>query len=165
MAAQLLDIYMLMSVGGCAHFPDKDVLKGTLVDNLKAVRPTRLLAVPRVWEKIQDKMQAAGKENSFLKRKVGDWAKAVATRHHTEIRNGERKPGDQDFQFQLAKKLVFNKVHQALGLDKAISLYTGAAPLAVSTFEYFQSLDMVLLEVLGCTEVCGPQFTNIPGQR
>ena len=162
-AAQLLDIYMLMYVGGCAHFPDRDVLKGTLVDNLKVVRPTRLLAVPRVWEKIQEKMQAAGKESSFIKKSIGDWAKSAATEHHEAIRKGERKATDGGLQYKLAKELVFNRVKEALGLDQALSLYTGAAPLAVSTFEYFQSLDMVLLEVLGCTEVCGPQFTNVEG--
>ena len=162
-AAQLVDIYMLMCIGGRAHFSDREALKGTLVDNLKSVRPTRFLAVPRVWEKIQEKMQAAAKQNGFVKKSLGNWAKAAATRHHSEIRAGKRRFGDGGgFHYRMAKKLIFGRIHEALGLDRALSVYSSAAPLSVPTFEYFQSLDLILIELLGCSETSGPQFTNLP---
>ena len=66
----------------------------------------RIVGVPRVWEKIAEKMQEAGKANSGLKKAIGNWAKKVATRHHTMIREGKLKPEQFDFQYSLAKKLV-----------------------------------------------------------
>ena len=40
--------------------PDKNALRGTLVENMKEIRPTQFLGVPRVWEKMQEKMMEVG---------------------------------------------------------------------------------------------------------
>ena len=77
------------------------------VENLKRVKPTRFLGVPRVWEKIAEKMQEVGRSSKGLKKAIGDWAKNQATRHHTLIREGKMKPGDRDLQYLIAQKLVF----------------------------------------------------------
>ena len=76
------------------------------VDNLKRVQPTKFLGVPRVWEKIAEKMQEAGKSNKGLKKIIGNWAKATATENHTLLRQGKLKPGESTWKFKLAKKLV-----------------------------------------------------------
>ncbi len=58
-------------------------------------------------------------------------------------------------------------MHKALGLEEAgrnsDGFYASAAPLSKETFEYFQSLDMPIQEVFGCTEASGPQTTNLYG--
>ena len=59
-----------------------------------------------------------------------------------------------------------SKIREALGLDKAVAptaTCTSAAPLNVETFYYFQSLDIIITELLGCTETSGPQTTNLGG--
>ncbi len=122
------------------------------------------MAVPRVWEKMQEKMQEAARKNSPVKRAVANWAKAQATRHHEAVRRGV---DDNSLGYRIAKKLVFNKVHQALGLGRVGMepgrTYVGGAPLSLPTFEYFQSLDLVLHDLYGSTEATGPQTTNLPG--
>lgn len=71
------------------YFADRDALKGTLVDTLKEALPTVFLGVPRVWEKIQEKMQEVGKANKGIKRQIGQWAKRTGTRHNQLILAGE----------------------------------------------------------------------------
>jgi long-chain-fatty-acid--CoA ligase ACSBG len=61
-AAQLIDIYCMLILGGCTYFAQPDALKGTLTVTLKEVRPTFFFGVPRVWEKIQEKMVQMGRE-------------------------------------------------------------------------------------------------------
>ena len=125
--------------------------------------------MPRVWEKIAEKMQEAGKANSGLKKAIGNWAKKVATRHHTMVRKGKMKPEQFDFQYSLAKKLIFSRIHQALGLDQTQNNHyypttmSGAAPLNLETFLYFQSIDILLPELYGCSETNGPSTTNGAG--
>ena len=60
MAANLADIHAVMAARGATYFADKNALKGTLTDTLKEVLPTLFFGVPRVWEKIQEKMIAIG---------------------------------------------------------------------------------------------------------
>ena len=55
-AAQLIDIYVPMTVGGASYFAQPDALKGSLVTSIKDIKPTVFFGVPRVWEKIQEKM-------------------------------------------------------------------------------------------------------------
>lgn len=55
-------------------------LQGSLVDTLKEARPTAFMGVPRVWEKMQEKMKAVGAKSSTVRRKVAAWAKDVGLR-------------------------------------------------------------------------------------
>ena len=70
-APQIVDMWLSMASGACVSFADKDALKGTLVQTLHEVRPTFLLAVPRVFEKIMEKMQELGKNAFIMKRLIG----------------------------------------------------------------------------------------------
>ena len=63
------DIFIAIYAANEVHFADKEVLKSTLVENLKRVKPTRLGGVPRVFEKIEEGMKAAGAK-SGIKKKV-----------------------------------------------------------------------------------------------
>ena len=52
----MFDIHAPLILQGCTYFADKNVMKGSLLDNLGWCRPTAFLGVPRVWEKIMEKM-------------------------------------------------------------------------------------------------------------
>jgi len=54
---------------------------------LKEVRPTAFLGVPRVWEKIQEKMVAVGRSQSTLKRRIAVWAKGVGLKGNERLMN------------------------------------------------------------------------------
>ena len=64
------------------------------------------MAVPRVWEKMEEKIAAIGAQTTGLKRKIADWAKAMATQGtYAELNGGSTPRG-----WSVAKKIVFNKI-------------------------------------------------------
>ena len=81
------------------------------MENLKRVQPTTFFGVPRVWEKIAEKMQQVGRSNTGLKKAVGNWAKAAATEHHTLVREGKIKPDQASLSYKLARKLVLRYIY------------------------------------------------------
>lgn len=55
-AAQMMDVYVPIASVGVVYFAEKDAMKGSLKDTIKEVRPTIFIGVPRIWEKIHEKI-------------------------------------------------------------------------------------------------------------
>jgi len=70
-AAQFSDLVSPLDEGSHLYFADPSALQGTLIQTLQEVRPTVFFSVPRVWEKIYDKMQEIAQSNSAFKTKLG----------------------------------------------------------------------------------------------
>lgn len=152
-AAQVYDLWICMRVAGSTHFAEPDALKGSLGNTLKEVRPTSFLGVPRVWEKMQEKMKAIGAKSSPMRKRVADWAKSIGLQYSYSAMNGEHQV---PWGFMLANNLVFKKVRYALGLDRCKACFTGAAPITKDTLEYFMSLNIPLMELYGMSESSAP---------
>ncbi|XP_026198590.1 long-chain-fatty-acid--CoA ligase ACSBG2-like [Anabas testudineus] len=152
-AAQMVDIWIGMRFAGTIYFAEPDALKGSLVNTLKDARPTCFLGVPRVWEKMQEKMKAVGAKGSPLRKKVADWAKSIGLQYNYSVMNGENQV---PWGFMLANNLVFKRVRAALGLDRCKICITGAAPITKETLEYFMSLNIPVMELYGMSESSGP---------
>lgn len=161
-AAQMVDIWVCMKVGGLTHFAQPDALKGSLVTTLKEVRPTAFMAVPRVWEKMQEKMKAIGAKSSAVRRKVAAWAKGVGLQTNLDRMNQTSAVRRPTFSYHIAKKLVFKKVRAALGLERCTKCFTGAAPITKDTLEFFLSLNIPLFELFGMSESSGPHTISVP---
>mmetsp|Transcript_19222 Transcript_19222/g.32520 ORF Transcript_19222/g.32520 Transcript_19222/m.32520 type:complete len:659 (-) Transcript_19222:312-2288(-) len=153
-AAQLIDIYAMLILGSCTYFAQPDALKGSLTATLTKVRPTFFFGVPRVWEKIQEKMVQMGRANSGVKALLGKWAKSLGAEHSRLAQYGNR--GGAPCCFTCANTLVLTKIKEALGLDQAKACFTAAAPIAPETLYYFASLDIPIYEVFGQSECTGP---------
>lgn len=65
------------------------MLKGSLVKTLGEVRPTVFLGVPRVWEKIHEKMVNIGAQTTGLKKMIATWGKQCCLQHHINVTNGQ----------------------------------------------------------------------------
>ncbi len=122
-ASQCLDIFVLMSFAGTVYFADRDALKGSLLKTLNEARPTLFLGVPRVYEKMQEKMLQTGAQSGAIKRTLGTWAKSVTLKYHLDCMAGHNY---MSFQYKLAKALIMGKVKAALGFDRVKLLVTGA---------------------------------------
>ncbi len=129
-----------------------------LGENLTEVRPTLFVGVPRVWEKIQSKMMAAGAQNPPLKNKIAAWARKKGLAGGYAEQEGKPKP----FFYGLANKLVFSKVREKLGFDRCRIFISTAAPISTDTLEFFLSLGLPLTEVYGMSECTGPGTVSLP---
>ncbi|KAJ7416800.1 Long-chain-fatty-acid--CoA ligase ACSBG2 [Pitangus sulphuratus] len=158
-AAQMSDIWSAMTFGVQVYFAQPDALKGSLVETMREVRPTAFLGVPRVWEKMEEKMKSVGMKSSALRRKVASWAKGVGLQTNLKRMNGY---SEVPVNFRLAKHLVYRKVRKALGLDRCTKCYTGAAPITRETLEFFLSLNIPVLELYGMSESSGPHTISLP---
>ena len=159
-AGMLVDIVMPVAVSAdkpgwftCNFARPYDLKAGSIGDRLKCIKPTVFLGVPRVWEKISEKMKAIGKSTKGLKLKIAKWAKAKGLTHarNTQLGGSGAFPG----MYGVAEKLVLNKVKLALGLEHCKFGFTGAAPITTETLEYFGALGIQINEVYGMSECTG----------
>ncbi|KAM7415789.1 hypothetical protein PAMA_018043 [Pampus argenteus] len=157
-AAQVYDMWTAMRFAGTSYFAEPDALKGSLGATLKEVRPTSFMGVPRVWEKMQEKMKAIGAKSSPMRKRVADWAKSIGLQYNYSAMNGENQV---PWGFMLANNLVFKKVRAALGLDRCRICFTGAAPITKDTLEYFMSLNIPVMELYGMSESSGPHTISL----
>ncbi|KAI3372629.1 hypothetical protein L3Q82_023098 [Scortum barcoo] len=160
-AAQMFDIWMCIKYALTTYFAEPDALKGSLANTLREVRPTCFLGVPRVWEKMQEKMKATGAKASPMRKRVADWAKSIGLQYNNSIMTGENVV---PWGFMLANNLVFKKVRAALGLDRCKICFTGAAPITKDTLEYFMSLNIPVMELYGMSESSGPHTISMNNQ-
>lgn len=78
-AAQAMDVVNVFESGVnvCIYFARPDALQGSLVETLQEVRPTFFLAVPRVYEKIEEKMKGIAMQNGAVATAIAGWAKGL----------------------------------------------------------------------------------------
>ncbi|MCU0699909.1 MAG: long-chain fatty acid--CoA ligase [Myxococcaceae bacterium] len=127
-----------------------------LGENLREVRPTVFFAVPRVWEKFKVKAEAGFAKQPPARQRTLAWARDVAARWHALTLEHRQPTLRLTAQYALAQQLVFRPLKARLGLDRCRFFATSAAPIARDVLDFFASIDVVLREVYGQSEVTGP---------
>ena len=116
-------------------------------DNLKEVKPHLFTTVPRLLEKVYDKIMAKGLELSGTKRKLFFWAHELATKY--EI-NEPQSPWYR-LQLAIANKLIFSKWREGLG-NNIVCIVTGGAACQVRLIRIFTAAGIPIMEGYGLTE-------------
>lgn len=119
----------------------------TIGDNLKEVQPAVFTTVPRLLEKVYERIMGRGQELTGLKRKMFFWAVDLGSRYEV----GKHHGGWYRFQLALANKLIFNKWREGLG-GKVKAIVTGAAACQVRLLKIFSAGKMPVMEGYGLTE-------------
>ncbi len=141
--------HYLMLRAGCTIAYAESVEK--LSDNLLEVRPSILLSVPRLYEKMYARIQEKVATDPPLRRRVFRWAMDVGRRMFQHRVEGTRPSALLRLQSGLADRLVFSKIKARTGGN--IKLFvSGGAPLARELAEFFGAVGFVLLEGYGLTE-------------
>ncbi|MBS1907409.1 MAG: long-chain fatty acid--CoA ligase [Actinobacteria bacterium] len=147
----ILDIHAGVRTG---HQPDTK----QLLPALGSFKPTFLLAVPRVFEKVynsaEQKAEAGGKGKIFRA------AAATAIEHSRLVEEGAKIPFGMRIKFALFDKLVYAKLREAMGGNVQYAI-SGSAPLGSRLGHFFHSLGVVILEGYGLTETTAPATVNL----
>ena len=120
---------------------------GTIMDNLKEIKPEIIAVVPRLLERIYDRIISKGKELRGIKKKIFFWAVNIGLRYELNGDNGWL----YELKLSIANKLVFHKWREALG-GKIQIISSAGAPLQARLNRIFWAARMNVLEGYGLTE-------------
>ena len=138
----ILYIYMFNSVS--VYFAESIE---TIADNLKEIKPNVMTAVPRLLEKVYDKIYARGGELTGIKKSLFYWAVDLGLQYNPYGQNGAW----YEFKLKIAKKLILSKWQEALGGNLEL-ICSGSAPLQSRLARVFTAAGMTLVEGYGLTE-------------
>ena len=138
----ILYIYMYNSVS--VYFAES---LETIADNLREIKPNVMTAVPRLLEKVYDKIYAKWEELSGIKQKLFYWAVAIGLQYEPYGQNGAW----YEFKLKIARKLILSKWKEALGGNLEL-IASGSAALQARLARVFTAAGMTLVEGYGLTE-------------
>ena len=116
-------------------------------DNIKEVNPTVMTGVPRLIEKVYDKIIAKGSELTGIKKKLFFWAIELGLRYEPYGGNGFW----YEFQLKIARKLIFSKWKEGLG-GKLDLIVNGSAALQPRLARIFAAAEIYVMEGYGLSE-------------
>ncbi|MFV0373724.1 AMP-dependent synthetase/ligase [Microbacterium sp.] len=153
--ARFISILAIHAGVRTGHQPDTK----QLLPALGSFKPTFLLAVPRVFEKVynsaEQKAEAGGRGKIFRK------AAQVAIDHSTALQNGVAPSLGSRVVFAVFDRLVYGKLRTAMGGNVRYAV-SGSAPLGPRLGHFFHSLGITILEGYGLTETTAPATVNLP---
>lgn len=132
-----------------------------LAANLIALQPTVMGAVPRVYEKLYNKIVSGAREGGSLKWAIFQWALGVGREVSGLRQKGQEPGGFLVLKHTIADRLVFSKIKQKVG-GRARFFISGGAPLSREIGEFFHAIDVLILEGYGLTETSAGAFFNRP---
>ncbi len=156
---RMAGFYSMLHCGvGIAYAARMDSVPEDVMD----VKPTIMISVPRLYEKIYAKSAALATAAGFPKKNIFFWARDVGIRCAEMETAGEKPGGMLAFQRGLADKLVFSKLRAKLG-GRIRFMVSGGAPLNAKINKFFYASGMTVLEGYGLTETSPVLSCNVFG--
>jgi long-chain acyl-CoA synthetase len=135
----------------------------TLPQNFLEVRPTVLAVVPRVLERVYEKVQEVVSQGSAVKQKIFRWAMRAGEAAVPYRLEAEKLPPGLAFRYGLADPLAFSKVRERLG-GRVNAMFCGSAPLSPEIARFFWAAGLCVYEGYGLTETSPVIAVNRPGR-
>ena len=146
-------VYVYMKTGVGTYYAES---LETIGDNLREVHPEVFSAVPRLLEKVFDRIMGKGKGLTGVKKILFFWAVGLAEKYEHE-----GKSSLYYFQLKLARKIIFSKWKEALG-GKVLAIASGAAALNPKLAKIFAGAGVNIQEGYGLTETSPVLSVNLP---
>lgn len=153
---RLIQVAMLrgeVTIGHCAN-------PAALLKDLDSFKPTFLLAVPRVFEKVFNGSAAKAHEASPVKGKIFDRAAATAIAYSEALDNGQMSK-TLSIQHGIFDKLVYSKLRHAMG-GRVTHAISGGAALGSRLGHFYRGIGLIILEGYGLTETTAGSTLNLP---
>ena len=131
----------------------------TLGRNMMEAHPTYIASVPRVFEKVYARIASAAEKGSSLKRLVFRWAVDVGRQRSRKLNAHKPLSPMLRFKFDIADKLVFQKIREMLGGRLWFAVSAGA-PLSAEVGEFMHSIGIQILEFYALTETISGTMTT-----
>jgi len=136
-------VYLYQYLGMSVYYAES---LATLTSDIKEVNPTMMSCVPRVLDKIYDKLYVSGKKLPFIQRAIYYWAFNLATKYKIKGLSGWYK-----LRHKLADKLIYSKWREAIGGNFDI-VVSGSAAIRSHVAAFFSAIGMPVFEGYGLTE-------------
>lgn len=136
-------VYMYQYLGMSVYYAES---LATIAENIKEINPTMMSCVPRLLDKIYDKLYLAGKNLKFPQKQIYYWAFNLATKYKIDDRTAL-----ENIQHSIADKLVYKKWREALGGNFDI-VVSGGSAIQAQVAAFFSAIGMPVFEGYGLTE-------------
>ncbi|HVX38640.1 MAG TPA: long-chain fatty acid--CoA ligase [Gemmatimonadaceae bacterium] len=150
--------YLMMRTGTSIAYAES---VDTVPTNLVEVRPSLVLSVPRLYEKMYARVLENALAGGGAKKRIFFWARSVADRWADVTLAGGTPHGLLTMQYGIAQKLVFSKLKERTG-GRLRYFVSGGAPLAPEINKFFYAAGLVILEGYGLTETSPVIAVNTP---
>lgn len=136
-------VYLYQHLGMSVYYAES---LGTIAENIKEIHPTMMTCVPRLLEKIYDKLYLTGKKLPFLQKKLYFWAFHLATQYQLEGMSAWYM-----FKHRIADKLIYSKWREAIGGNFDI-VVSGGSAIMPHIASFFSAIGMPVFEGYGLSE-------------
>lgn len=130
-----------------------------LIDNLAVVKPTVMIAVPRIFEKIYTKVMEQVNSGTMIEKQAFKWALIAAENYFAKIDKDLSPSAVEIVEYKLAHKIVFSKIYNRFG-GKIRYFVSGGAPLSTQIIKFLRYANLTILEGYGLTETIAPCCLN-----
>ncbi|HWC36866.1 MAG TPA: long-chain fatty acid--CoA ligase [Mycobacteriales bacterium] len=158
-AERMVSEFLPIGIGGETWFARS---LATVVEDLPACRPTLFLAVPRVWEKLQEGIGQKIAALPLPLRMTMRRYMALGRQKVAREQDAAGFPAYAQAQYLALDRLLGAQLRSQLGLDRAHVLITTAAPIHPDLIRWFHAIGLPVAEFYGQTENCGPTSSNRP---
>ena len=145
-AYERLLVYMYQYLGMSVYYAES---LATIGSDMKEVHPTMMTAVPRLLEKMYEKIVQGGEKQKGIKKRIFKWALHLAEQYRIE---DDKRSWWYNFRLKIADKLVYSTIRANLGAENFDIVVSGAASISQKIASFFSAIKMPVYEGYGMTE-------------